>query len=152
MKTLRYIGMAFVAIFMCVNFTACSDDDDNETSSNSNDLVGVWQCVSVTGDGDDKFEVGDQITFSNKEYIDEEDGGILGKSCQVKLGDYVDEYAWNIKNNTLTIMECDLNRWTGSYTIKDDTMVFSYTYQDWNWDSQTMTEEFGPFTATFKKK
>ena len=28
MKTLRFIGMAIVAIIMSVNFVACSDDDD----------------------------------------------------------------------------------------------------------------------------
>ena len=27
MKTFRFIGMALIAVFMCVNFTACSDDD-----------------------------------------------------------------------------------------------------------------------------
>lgn len=30
MRTLRLIGMAIVAVIMCVNFTACSDDDDDE--------------------------------------------------------------------------------------------------------------------------
>ena len=36
MKTLRFIGMALVAIIMSVNFVACSDDDDE------NPLVGTW--------------------------------------------------------------------------------------------------------------
>ena len=27
MKTFRFIGMALIAIVMCVNFTSCSDDD-----------------------------------------------------------------------------------------------------------------------------
>lgn len=31
MKTLRFIGMAVVAIIMSVNFVACSDDDDDHT-------------------------------------------------------------------------------------------------------------------------
>ena len=30
MKTLRYVGMAVLAIMLCVNFTACSDDEDEE--------------------------------------------------------------------------------------------------------------------------
>ena len=29
MKTLRFIGMAIIAIIMSVNFVACSDDDDD---------------------------------------------------------------------------------------------------------------------------
>jgi hypothetical protein len=28
MKTFRLIGMALLAVVMCVNFTSCSDDDD----------------------------------------------------------------------------------------------------------------------------
>ena len=28
MKTFRLIGMALLAVVMCVNFTSCSDDDE----------------------------------------------------------------------------------------------------------------------------
>ena len=43
MKTLRLIGMAIVAVIMSVNFTACSDDDDEgEGKSLSEKLVGHW--------------------------------------------------------------------------------------------------------------
>ena len=37
MKTLRFIGMAIIAIIMSVNFAACSDDDDD------NPIVGTWR-------------------------------------------------------------------------------------------------------------
>ena len=30
MKTLRYVGVAVLTIMLCVNFTACSDDNDEE--------------------------------------------------------------------------------------------------------------------------
>ena len=30
MKTFRLIGMALLAIVMCVNFASCSDDDEEE--------------------------------------------------------------------------------------------------------------------------
>lgn len=30
MRTLRFIGMAIVAVIMSVNFAACSDDDEEE--------------------------------------------------------------------------------------------------------------------------
>ena len=33
MKTLRLIGMALIAVIMCVNFVACSDDDVEETNA-----------------------------------------------------------------------------------------------------------------------
>jgi len=35
MKTFRLIGMALFAIMMCVNFTACSSDDDEENFESS---------------------------------------------------------------------------------------------------------------------
>ena len=40
MKTLRFIGTTLLMIVLCLNFTACGDDDDDDPS---NPLVGVWQ-------------------------------------------------------------------------------------------------------------
>ena len=41
MKTLRFIGMAIIAVIMSVNFVACSSDDNDENENNS-PLVGTW--------------------------------------------------------------------------------------------------------------
>jgi uncharacterized lipoprotein YehR (DUF1307 family) len=38
MKTLRFIGMAILAIIISVNFAACSDDDEDD----NNPLIGTW--------------------------------------------------------------------------------------------------------------
>lgn len=40
MKTLRFIGMTLLAIVLCVNFAACSDDDEPEQGNNP--LIGTW--------------------------------------------------------------------------------------------------------------
>ena len=40
MKTFRLIGMALLAVVMCVNFVSCSSDDDEEEISAS--LEGTW--------------------------------------------------------------------------------------------------------------
>lgn len=40
MKTLRLIGTTLLMVVLCLNFTACGDDDDDDPS---NPLVGVWQ-------------------------------------------------------------------------------------------------------------
>ena len=37
MKTFRLIGMALLAIVMCVNFTSCSDDE--EPSKNDDGVI-----------------------------------------------------------------------------------------------------------------
>ena len=49
--------MAIVAVIMSVNFTACSDDDENDKQSNT--VIGTWQVTSSTY----TEEVGDTYTF-----------------------------------------------------------------------------------------
>ena len=36
MKTFRMIGMALMAVLMCVNFTSCSEDDDGFSDGGGN--------------------------------------------------------------------------------------------------------------------
>ena len=97
MKTLRFIGMALVAIIMSVNFVACSDDDDEITSDN---LVGRW--VMIHQQGYEKYEnmpnlneewngapEGDDFvnfTFNADGTFDEGEGG-----------------KWTLHGNTLTL-------------------------------------------------
>ena len=40
MKTLRFIGMAIVAIIMSVNFVACSDDDEEDNRPLAEKIIG----------------------------------------------------------------------------------------------------------------
>ena len=47
MKTFRLIGMALLAVVMCVNFTSCSDDDDNANSA----IQGTQEYTSSTDEG-----------------------------------------------------------------------------------------------------
>ena len=44
--------MAIVAVIMSVNFTACSDDDEDDKQSNT--IIGTWE---VTGDSDSDEEL-----------------------------------------------------------------------------------------------
>lgn len=39
MKTFRLIGMALLAVVMCLNFTSCSDDDNEEPERNDDGIV-----------------------------------------------------------------------------------------------------------------
>lgn len=47
MRTFRLIGMTLLMIMLTVNFTACSDDDDNELSLPVDNtlelLIGTWE-------------------------------------------------------------------------------------------------------------
>lgn len=42
------IGMALIAILMCVNFTACSDDDDKPKTYEEL-LIGTWEEIGNEG-------------------------------------------------------------------------------------------------------
>jgi hypothetical protein len=46
MKTLRLLGMALIALFVSVSFSACSSDDD-ENQPSSNPLIDTWVGESV---------------------------------------------------------------------------------------------------------
>lgn len=40
MKTWRFIGMVLLAVILCVNFTACSDDEEEKgESGNLNGII-----------------------------------------------------------------------------------------------------------------
>ena len=56
MKTLRFIGMAIVAVIMSVNFAACSDDDDDvfQPEDNANSLI--KRITTDYGDGEIEIE------------------------------------------------------------------------------------------------
>ena len=47
MRTFRLIGMTLLMVMLAVNFTACSDDDDNELSLPVDNtlelLIGTWE-------------------------------------------------------------------------------------------------------------
>ena len=91
MKTLRFIGMAIIAIIMSVNFTACSDDDEDEKQSNT--IIGTWK---VTGDSDSDEEynaIGEVYTFYSNGTV----------SVEYKGGSDVYNYKLNSDNTILSI-------------------------------------------------
>lgn len=50
MKTFRFIGMALLAIVMCVNFASCSSDNDEESNGGKSTqelLQGVWYVMPI---------------------------------------------------------------------------------------------------------
>lgn len=87
MKTFRLIGMTFMAIMLCVNFAACSDDD--EEGDGGYKLAGTaW-----TQDGDDDvfcfLNGGEVVTYEN--YTDYKNGA---KAYHMK---------WSVSGDVLTL-------------------------------------------------
>ena len=59
MKTLRLISMAVLAVIMCVNFIACSNDDENDVTASA--IEGTW---SYDASSDEDLRLG-KFTFNS---------------------------------------------------------------------------------------
>ena len=134
MKTFRLIGMALMAVLMCVNFAACSSSDDDEEKVPENfSIVGTWKMVN--GDMD-------QWTI-----IFREDG--TGTDSWTDEG-YSDEYEFtyrlDLDNRTLYIQipgEGTMAWKIVKISNTEVTMQYTYTEED----GSKVTEEF-----TFRKQ
>ena len=89
MKTLRFIGMALVAVIMSVNFVACGDDDEDD----NNPLIGTW--INSEGNATMTWTFKANGTGVEK-YDDNEAGSELHEV-------YSFTYTYDIKSSILTI-------------------------------------------------
>ena len=100
MKILRLIGLTIVAIVMSVNFTACSDDDDD---FNVSDLDGLWE--GVTSEFEEK-ENG-QVVDKDTESLDDQrikfnsDGTVISYYKSGSNWIVEDEGTWNVKDGKI---------------------------------------------------
>ena len=65
MKTLRLIGMTLLMVMLAVNFTACSDDEEEQTIIDQANLIGKWQS---TWEKIHKVENGKEVVTSDEAY------------------------------------------------------------------------------------
>ncbi len=87
MKTFRLIGIAFLAIVLCVNFTACSDDNEEETFGN---IEGTWLLQSSKG----YIENSNEKETWNESYPDLQEGKLV--ITKVSNNKYkFEEYYWS---------------------------------------------------------
>ena len=63
MRTLRFIGMAIVAVIMSVNFAACSDDDEEGSTPTTENIVGQWVLTYEEG-----YEIEPEYPEENREW------------------------------------------------------------------------------------
>ena len=117
MKTLRFIGMAVIAVIMSVNFMACSDDD-HEDDKQSNTIIGTWE---VTGDSDSDEEhnaIGEIYTFySNGTVLNEWENDF-----------YTYNYKLNSDNTILSIDYEDGDGYEEMYLEITDNKLMKWTY------------------------
>ena len=109
MKTLRFIGMAIVAIIMSVNFVACDDDDKEEggQTSQAKPLISItrsnydsesdWVYTYSDGkliSGKNNKNYSFTIKYGNKLGVEYNDDGSIGKYVDIILNDkgYITSY------------------------------------------------------------
>ena len=162
--------MVLMMVFMgTVVFSSCGDDDYDNDNDNGNvqlseSIQGIWKCVSTTHteidnpeNSEEGFDVGarikliaDGICFIDfrGEGFELPNGGIKDNPTKY---DWTSEDGdkWYLKENNLTIMESDLDRWIGTVSVNGNEITFIYKYQNWNYDKQTMRWE-GKETYTSK--
>lgn len=158
--------MALLAVVLCVNFAACSDDENSGYDSKLN-IIGIWECIESEND-EAYIDVGDYIKFLDSKEFDDPESDLKGKKC-VFSGDLDEltnftEKDWDadrhytmstciytLIGNRLCIYESDLDRWVGTISIEGDIMIFNYEYENWNADSVTLTDKRGPYVAEFRR-
>ena len=108
--------MAIVAVIMSVNFTACSDDDEDDKQSNT--IIGTWE---VTGDSDSDEEynaIGEIYTFySNGTVLNEWENDF-----------YTYKYKLNSDNTILSIDYEDGDGYEEMYLEITDNKLMKWTY------------------------
>ena len=99
MKTLRFIGVALLTVFMSVCISSCSKSDDNSDgggSSTSNPLVGTWRAEVNEHDGNQYWEFTFNANFSWS-YVDYKVDGNKPSNPE-------DSGTYTIKDNTTVIL------------------------------------------------
>lgn len=100
MKTLRLIGTTLLMVVLCLNFTACSDDDDD---FNVSDLEGLWE--GVTSEFEEK-ENG-QVVDKETESLDDQrikfnsDGTVISYYKSGSNWIVEDEGTWSVKDGKI---------------------------------------------------
>ena len=113
MRTLRFIGMAIVAVIMSVDFAACSDDDEEESTPTTENIVGQWVLTYEEG-----YEIEPEYPEENREWshAPKDECEYFGNLTFRADGTYteydldnseLDEGKWALSNKLLTLRPID---------------------------------------------
>jgi len=150
MKTLRLIGTTLLMVMLAVNFTACSDDDENDKPViEEANLIGKWQS---TWEKIHKVENGKEVVTSDEAYTNglwefKADGTCIESYVD---GGHTETSRWSLKDNKLTISYSDGN--SDVLTVNELTATkLILAFEDWdNLDDGSL--ELDDITTTTYKK
>ena len=149
MKTLRLIGTTLLMVMLAANFTACSEDDDEQIIIEQANLIGKWQS---TWEKIHKVENGKEVVTSDEAYTNgllefKDDGTCIESRVD---GGYTETSRWSLKDNKLTISYDD--GYSDVLTVNELTVTkLVLAFEDWdNLDDGSL--ELDDITTTTYKK
>lgn len=149
MRTLRFLGMTLLMVVLAVNFTACSDDDDEQTIIDQANLIGKWQS---TWEKVHKVENGKEVVTSDEAYTNglwefKADGTCIESYVD---GGHIETSRWSLKGNKLTISYDD--GYSDVLTINELTAnKLVLAFEDWDNTDDGGLELDDITTTTYKK-
>lgn len=149
MKTLRFLGMTLLMVLCTVNFTACSDDDEEKTIIEQANLIGKWQS---TWEKIHKVENGKEVVISDEAYTNSLLEFKADGTCIESYADnnYKETNRWSLKDNKLTISYND--GYSDVLTINELTSnKLILAFEDWDNTDDGGLELDDITTTTYKK-
>ena len=113
MKTLRFIGMALLAIVLCVNFAACSDDDDEPQVTPATLPGTTWKITS----SDENGMEGATFTFNEDKTV------TVNPSMWSKV-------TYSVSGSDLKIVFNDDDYIQGAISINGNSATYQYKWYD----------------------
>ncbi len=134
MKTVKFIGMIVLSLFLSLNFASCSKEDVD-----SSEIVGEWFLKSdvgyeinkSTGDKDEWNEV--ESEYTEKVVIKKVEGNIYqGESFTKNNGEWKSDGAvkFKLEGNKLIPQSVDDSEEMTIKTLTSDKMVLVFSYED----------------------
>lgn len=121
MKTFRMIGMALVAVLMCVSFVACGSDDDEPEGAS---IIGTWKYTS-SYDGNGTF------TFKSNGSLVWDDGE-----------ETTSNHTYTLNGSELKIIFNDNDDYTlGSFTMNGNNATYKYNWYDCSTNKKQTSSE-----------
>ena len=133
--------MTLLMVMLAVNFTACNDDEEEQTIIDQANLIGKWQS---TWEKIHKVENGKEVVTSDEAYTNG-----LWEFSRVE-GGYTETSRWSLKDNKLTISYDD--GYSDVLTVNELTATkLVLAFEDWDNTDDGGLELDDITTTTYKK-
>ena len=113
MKTLRFIGMALLAVVLCVNFAACSDDEDEPQTTPATLAGTTWKIIT----SDENGMEGATFTFNEDKTV------TVNPSMWSKV-------TYSVSDSNLKIIFNDDDYIEGAIAINGNSATYQYKWYD----------------------